>query len=132
MHIQKVFALILLMLFCLTAEAAESVIVSDDALGAPVALNLGDELTVRLAGNPTTGYMWQVVETPLALAPAGEPEFQQDEAPENMVGVGGVFIFRFSVQSGGEGALRFVYKRPWENKDERPEKTVAIQIRVSQ
>ncbi len=72
----------------------------------------GDILTVRLPGNPTTGYRWEPEErdeSPLHLIDST----YQAAYPER-VGSGGDFVFRFRARAKGETRLRLIYARSWE------------------
>ncbi len=72
-------------------------------------------LVVALAGNPTTGYEWTCAADGDCLS-VGEREYVQNPADEEMVGVGGVFVFRFTPKSAGSETLRFSYARCWEKE----------------
>lgn len=72
-------------------------------------------LVVALSGNPTTGYEWNCAATGECLS-GGDCEYVQYPADEGMVGVGGVFIFRFTPKSAGSETLRFTYARCWEKE----------------
>ena len=72
-------------------------------------------LVIALAGNPTTGYEWSCAATGECLV-GGDCEYIQNPADEEMVGVGGVFVFRFTPKSAGRETLRFAYARCWEKE----------------
>lgn len=77
----------------------------------------GDSLTVRLDGNITTGYEWNVKigdETVLALE---SEEYVPDETDELIDGAGGMFVFRFkALAPNAETSLSFRYARGWEDE----------------
>jgi inhibitor of cysteine peptidase len=95
--------------------------------GSTVELRTGDRLSVRLTGNPTAGYSWELaaVDTHV-LSPASEPGFQASSAA---IGSGGVFAFEFEAAASGRTDLRMVYRRPWE-KRRRPAQTFAVNVTV--
>ena len=87
------------------------------------------EFKVALEGNPTTGYSWflknaeeiknsKIIEI-LNLDEHGTAEYVQKGNEHGLVGVGGVFCFKFKVNNT-EGKdlpkLAFEYKRPWEKE----------------
>lgn len=87
------------------------------------------EYKVALEGNPTTGYSWFLKNAEevkksglielLNLDEHCSAEYAQKGNTEGLVGVGGVFCFKFKVNNS-EGKempkLCFEYKRPWEKE----------------
>ncbi|MCK4599822.1 protease inhibitor I42 family protein [Candidatus Bipolaricaulota bacterium] len=98
-------------------ETATRVLDEDDN-GRTITMDVGNTLIVRLWGNPTTGYLWECTQplTEGILQPVGEVEFQSEPAPSGMVGVSGVFTFRFQIIASGTVPLQLVYHRPWEEE----------------
>jgi inhibitor of cysteine peptidase len=95
--------------------------------GRTVALHVGDRLAIRLPGNPTAGYSWEVAGVNARiLAQVGEPGFQPSSGA---IGSGGLFAFEFRAASAGQTALRLVYRRPWE-KRRRPAQSFALTVVV--
>ncbi len=104
----------------------------------------GARIFIRLRGNPTTGYTWQLAEQPAnklaekaavkpspALAPLGQPEYAPDRQTPVAIGAGGTFTFSFRVAKPGSGSIRLVYRRPWE-KDKPPAQTFTLAVEVAQ
>jgi inhibitor of cysteine peptidase len=90
-------------------------------------LRIGDTLEVELAGNPTTGYQWEVVAGEgEMLKSMGEAEFIQGT---QVVGAGGTFRFQFEAVLAGETNLKLEYKRPFE-PDVAPLNTFSIQVKI--
>ena len=114
-----------------TDAAAGPVTVGKSEANRTIALKPGQELVVRLAGNPTTGYRW-------AMADGGEPvvaitatpAYKPDAAAQGMVGVGGVETWRFLAFRPGPQRLTFEYRRPWE-QNATPAETVSFAIDVT-
>ena len=88
----------------------------------------GQEFNIKINGNPTTGYSWYLNNEDELKAAGVEPinlneyksgNYVQDEAPQGMCGVGGVFDFKFKLAEGKKNVpdIKFSYKRPWENND---------------
>lgn len=95
--------------------------------GTTVRLEVGETFHVVLEGNPTTGYQWEVV--PMAkpiVKQIGEPEFEPDSSA---VGAGGQVTIDFEAVMAGQGALRLIYHRPWEEAEplETFQVTVVVQ-----
>ena len=93
--------------------------------GETVIVSKGDEISVVLPGNPTTGYRWEVAEIDESRVALVNSSYTADS---DLVGAGGEFRFDFKTVGTGEMRLRVVYKRPWE--PDVPETfTVTIKIR---
>jgi predicted secreted protein len=98
-----------------TAFAATTIITGADK-GGTVHLKAGDQLTLRLKSNPSTGYMWYVHphSTPLLkllhqaqIGPVG-PSARQG------LGRPGLQVFTFEARHSGDGILLLHYVRSWE------------------
>lgn len=112
---KKMWLLVWLVLLAASLAACESGVtrVGAEQAGGRVELEVGDTLVVELAGNPTTGYNWQVEEiNPLVLEQVGEVEFKSDNSM--LVGSGGVVMLTFRAVSSGNSPLALVYLRSWE------------------
>ena len=94
--------------------------------------------SIRLQGNPTTGYMWALTNTDAINSSAASPvekngefgTFKPDPHQKGMVGVGGIFEFTFKA---GEATnelipLEFAYKRAWEQENG---KVVTVMVQVT-
>lgn len=89
-------------------------LLTEDDHGAHATLRFGDRLLVVLGGNPTTGYKWSntLLYEYAPLREIGEVEFRPDS---DLVGSGGLFLFRYEAVGVGPQAFRFAYQRPWES-----------------
>jgi len=80
--------------------------------GRDFTIYVGEEFSIRLQGNPTTGYLWGVAANDSAvLKQKGEIVFVADN---DRMGAGGQSIFRFVPSEVGSVRLKLVYRRPWE------------------
>ena len=85
--------------------------------------HVGDRVTVRLDGNPSTGFNWtrtepsdeEFAEARLALQPIEEGTW---EFPMNaqVPGASGVCLFRYVADEPGTVTLSFAYGRSWETE----------------
>jgi inhibitor of cysteine peptidase len=117
MEITAVFMLIMVLATsgCSQKDNANVVEIDESDNKGTINLAVGDELTLTLESNPTTGYSWQLGElNSSVLAQQGEVEFISDAAEEEVVGAGGVEIFRFTAEGPGTVILNLEYLRPWE------------------
>lgn len=84
--------------------------------GTVKSIKIGNTLLIRLAGNPTTGFVWERTDSLLeaVLGSLDEGVFIPDD--ENLIGAGGVWEFRFKALTFGSTPIDFVYWRPWEEE----------------
>lgn len=95
--------------------------------GNQIALNAGESFDVVLAGNPTTGYQWEVAESDASIVKqADKAKF---ESSSTAIGAGGHFTFRFTAVGAGQTPLQLVYRRPFE-KGTPPVQTFEIRVVV--
>eukprot|EP00292_Cryptomonas_paramecium_P024196 CAMPEP_0113680918 /NCGR_PEP_ID=MMETSP0038_2-20120614/11640_1 /TAXON_ID=2898 /ORGANISM="Cryptomonas paramecium" /LENGTH=144 /DNA_ID=CAMNT_0000599461 /DNA_START=13 /DNA_END=447 /DNA_ORIENTATION=- /assembly_acc=CAM_ASM_000170 len=76
-------------------------------------LDVGDEFTVNLESNPTTGYSWQLVSSSEYIEKVDNKYVATSSQP-GLVGGGGTDVWTFKGKAPGSGELVFAYKRPWE------------------
>lgn len=80
--------------------------------GKGVSVAVGETISLTLAGNPTTGFAWELAEIDRAvLAPGPGPAFAADSS---LTGAGGTFTFRLAALKAGSSAVKLSYRRPWE------------------
>lgn len=80
--------------------------------GTVIQVAAGDRFGLELAGNPTTGYTWQVHADRQYLDLLGQ-EFE----PVGMgVGAGGNEVFLFHAIAAGETEVSCEYRRPWDKE----------------
>jgi inhibitor of cysteine peptidase len=117
--------LILVVSACGDDDGAGGVVVVDagDA-GTQVMVALDGRLDVRLEGNPTTGYDWEV-DRPGVL----ELVDRHHEPDSDAAGSGGLSTLVFEPTMLGSGDLVLVYHRSWE-EDEEPLETFRITVSV--
>ena len=83
---------------------------------ARLGVRAGEQFTVELESNPTTGYQWQPDFDPAALRLVGR-DFSLARAAAGAamaVGGGGIERFRFESLAAGTSRLSFAYQRAWE------------------
>lgn len=90
-------------------------------------VKLGEEFTVTLDSNPTTGYQWEIMKQDKNIVEFIDLDFS---IPDNsLVGAPGKQIFTFKAKRQGKVKLAFEYCRPWEKgaAAERKEFEIFIQ-----
>jgi predicted secreted protein len=73
----------------------------------------GDEFVISLESNPTTGYSWEE-SSDSSMVSLVNVDYQQDEAEEGMVGVGGKEFFTYRALQSGETKIEMVYGQHWD------------------
>jgi len=115
---------------CRAPLKGKPVELDEKANGKTVTAEIGQHVIVRLRGNPTTGYRWDVRKLKGdAIKQVGKVKYVQDKAPKRMVSVGGMFIFTFRAAKAGKAALALAYARPWEKK-KPPARTFKATVEV--
>ena len=124
MYITSVCTIVMLLLF---PHAARALDLTEPDNGRSVSIVVGETVSLTLAGNPTTGYTWELVDIDRAmLAPDAEPAFKADSS---LTGAGGKFTFRFFALKTGSSVVKLSYRRPWE-KDVPPLRRVELTLTV--
>ena len=85
---------------------------------------------VELEGNATTGFEWTYTMDPDGIVEEIFSEYLTEETEEDMVGVGGTYIFEFRGVEQGDVTLTFRYARSWE--DVEPEQVVSYELHVDE
>ena len=73
----------------------------------------GDEMTLDLPSNPSTGYSWVVTEKPKVFA-TDSNQFIAETGEEVLAGAGGVTQFHIAALKEGVGTMTLQYKQDWE------------------
>jgi inhibitor of cysteine peptidase len=121
--------LLTIMLFAIVFSTAgcNSALTANDN-GTTVTVKTGDTFTIKLEGNPSTGYTWEAKDLDTGiLEQVGEAEFSGG-AP-GVVGSPGTLTLTFKALQPGTTTLTLVYHRPWE-KDVEPIETFSVTVTV--
>ncbi len=120
-------SLLIVLMLGLSACGTSAVKIDEDANGQTIELSTGQKLEIKLAGNPTTGFGWEVSGIdPAVIQQSGEAEYKSDS---NLIGSGGVYTFTFEGVKAGTSTLKLIYHRSWE-KDVPPEEEFTITVNV--
>jgi inhibitor of cysteine peptidase len=76
-------------------------------------VDLDAEIRLKLPGNPTTGYSWQLTTTP-GIVILNE-SYLPDDPTGTMVGSGGTWLWTMKAVLPGTQVISGVYARPWES-----------------
>jgi len=89
-----------------------------------IKVKVGEEFTIALKGNPTTGYDWECTSVYEWIQPLGKT-YQADNT--GLVGSGGTDSFSFKAHAKGTATLAFSYKRSWETTA-ADQKTFTVEV----
>jgi sulfatase modifying factor 1 len=79
-----------------------------------ISVAVGEEFTVELASNPSTGYSWVLAGSLPSWLILVNDEYIPDPVPPGYVGGGGTEYWTFRATAAGTATLTFDYKHPWE------------------
>ena len=91
----------------------------------------GRTLTVIIAGNPTTGYEWELASPVDGAVLEEEGRVEYVVGSTDRVGAPGMYRFSFKTKAPGVAAVSLKYVRPWE-KGQRPEATATVNVTVTE
>jgi inhibitor of cysteine peptidase len=95
--------------------------------GSTIDAAVGEEITISLAGNPTTGYTWNMLQPQNADVVAFKDRDYESES--DLVGSGGTEELTYEAVAAGEATIELGYFRPWETAP--PSDTFTVTVRVS-
>ena len=113
----KTLLKIVFVLFMLTACGSPPRPVSLTAVdkGTQVNMQIGEQMTVTLDGNPSTGYTWEAKDLDTTMfQQVGDPVFISSNP--GMVGSGGSLTLTFKALKAGKAVLTLIYHRPWKSE----------------
>lgn len=102
-------------------------VVTEADNGTSISLKNGENFTLQLRENPSTGYAWEVnVTKGLSIL---SDEYTQDKAPGDQVGVSGNHTWIIEAVEQGSQQVNGTYKRSWENTTGTEENfTLAVEV----
>jgi inhibitor of cysteine peptidase len=111
-----ILAVVLVLLGAFFLTRPHELILTEADAGQTIELEVGEEFAVKLAGNPTTGYTWEMATSEAAVVEqVGEPNYEE-ESEGGLVGAGGHVTLHFKATRAGQQLLQLVYHRPWEEE----------------
>jgi inhibitor of cysteine peptidase len=81
-------------------------------------VGLDSEIQLRLPGNPTTGYSWQLDITPGIMIQ--NESYIPDDKSDTMAGSGGTYWWNMRAVQPGKQVISGTYARPWESNRTNP------------
>jgi predicted secreted protein len=130
----SLFVLVLLVAGVLWAQSpgGGDVLLGADDKGRTVSANEGQTFTIRLDGNATTGFQWEVAGVEgKSVSQVGVVEYQKAGPGIHAIGQAGTFTAKFRAVAAGRSVINMVYRRPHE-KDAPPVDSFSVTIDVGQ
>jgi inhibitor of cysteine peptidase len=125
MKFNKLFTALFILAAVVQIEACTSTVrLRESDSGKSFNLRSGDQIEIVLAGNPTTGYVWQVKASKNGLIEKTDESYKSSG---KLVGGGGEYTFKFRAKAKGDSDIKLIYSRPWEKRIE-PAKIFAIKV----
>lgn len=123
-----VFGLSLSLLVLLLAGCAASTSLTGSENGKTIQTHIGDEITIALAANPSTGYGWSVEKSDERLLTLKQSSFS---ASSSAIGSGGTQTLTFVAKSVGTVTLQLKYWRSFVGEKSITQRfTVTLQIQA--
>ncbi|MGB9929365.1 MAG: protease inhibitor I42 family protein [Methanosarcina sp.] len=96
-----------------TENNITALVITEAENGTNITLKTGENFTLNLTENPSTGYAWELNVT--AGLNITSDNYTQNPAPEGMTGVSGVHSWIIEAIKAGDQQVNGIYKRAWEN-----------------
>ncbi|MDD4879871.1 MAG: protease inhibitor I42 family protein [Candidatus Omnitrophica bacterium] len=115
---------------CAVDRSMESKKIIEKDNGKLVELTVGNTLIVELPGNPSTGYMWQIVSVDTSVLKQVESATKFKADTKKLIGSPGKVTMLFKAAGQGKTMLKLAYHRSWEKKI-APLKTYQVDVIVN-
>ena len=107
-------------------KKCEKVLASEQDVGIPKDVKIGETINFSFASNPSTGFSWQA-NYDKTIIELTKQEFKQTGPV--IPGAGGIEYFTFKGLKLGVTELKFTYLRPWESVQPADEKIYKITVK---
>jgi inhibitor of cysteine peptidase len=88
--------------------------------GKTLSVKVGQEISISLEGNLTTGYSWIRKDSRSDVVQVvGEVKYEPDAHAPGMTGAGGLFTAKYRAVKVGQATVELEYRRPWEKAEKR-------------
>ncbi|CAM2887320.1 MULTISPECIES: protease inhibitor I42 family protein [Pseudomonas] len=102
-----------LALLAACASAPKQNVTVEKQSACPLKLKAGQNLTLTLPSNPTTGYRWAIQDSAGGVLRSLGPEVYSNPEDAGVVGAAGQSTWRFQAFTAGSGRLRLTSQQPW-------------------
>ncbi len=94
-----------------------------------ISVRVGEEFTLKLDENPTTGYQWSYTVSDENVVVLSKDEYVPDSTDEDVVGAGGQRVLTFEARSKGSTVIDMVYERSWEQNENDEKLSFEIEVK---
>ena len=120
--------IIAIALFLLIAGCNQNVLFPSDS-GKTLNLRIGEQFTLKLPENPSTGYQWEIETEPQYQFVVSQVENQFIAARTAALGVGGERVITYQAKNLGSVEIKGFHQRSW-GKSSHDEPSVQYKIIV--
>jgi len=124
---KKLYIFFVCGLFLLLTGCKKDVLYRADS-GKTFTYSVGEQFSIQLPENPTTGYSWRFKTVPESQLVINQISDYFEAPKTNRVGVGGEHIFVWQAVNAGSVEIQGFHMRPWVRSKEEP--SVVYQIIV--
>jgi inhibitor of cysteine peptidase len=122
----SVLALVLALAACGGDGGGGDIELTEADSGSTIEASVGDEITVSLAANPTTGYSWNPLQ-PRAPDVVALTD-REYEAESDAIGAGGTEELTYEAVAAGQATIELGYFQPWEPGNVGNTFTVTVRV----
>ncbi|MBU0529824.1 protease inhibitor I42 family protein [bacterium] len=128
---KKYFILLIsiVLLFILIGCSSTTISIKENNQKEKYSLREGDIIEVILNANPSTGYIWQIVNIDNLKLTLVDETYTAKTINKDIVGSGGNKIYHFKAISKGNTAIELIYFRPFE-KELLPNKKSQVNLDI--
>ena len=102
-------------LICLGCANQKEAAVNDaNSTSSRITAKVGEDFTIKLPANLTTGYSWRMGEIKPAIVREVDYKYNQPVNTQRLVGAGGEEVWIFNAVRTGRVTIHIEYVRPWE------------------
>ncbi len=123
----KSIILLILSLITTCGQDQKMLILKKENTGQQIEIKFQQEFYIELDANPTTGYIWTVIDTLPSIKNSLQSSMFRKSS--DLIGAPGKQIFDFKANFTGKVELKLMYHRQWE-KNIAPIDTFSVIIKV--
>jgi inhibitor of cysteine peptidase len=117
--------LVLFMISMISGCSSKESIIAYTETSQVIKVKVGQEFTIALKSNPTTGYDWEYISVFYQWIQSLGKTYEADNT--GLIGSGGTDKFTFKAKVKGTATLVFSYKRSWETTA-ADQKTFTVEV----
>lgn len=97
--------------------------------GKTFTFQVGEQFTIKLPENPSTGYQWNLQTDPKSQMVVSVLSDQFTHSKSELIGAGGDRIFQYQATNSGTVRIYGFHRRSWERQEIRPAFKFTIVVR---